>query len=206
MAVFYNSYVTTKQDWLKSKKIIQLVQVGPGEKELAGVPNMRDLVTTDDQRRMLDFMEAPAYVGHGFFRPRRRAGRPRGSAQESVCRDGQRPGIPGRSEKAPDDRQSCHGGKDPVRHRHRHGDPGAVCSPSSARWSRSARRKPARRRSSARRKRTISGRVSMLRPDGLIHEQRRCTRHAYHRFPFPLVAQNVPGASRQARRATPASP
>jgi tripartite-type tricarboxylate transporter receptor subunit TctC len=66
---FYNSYVTTKQDWLKSKKIIQLVQVGPGEKELAGVPNMRDLVTTDDQRRILDFMEAPAYVGHGFFAP-----------------------------------------------------------------------------------------------------------------------------------------
>ena len=66
---FYNSYVTTKPGWLKNKKIIQLVQVGPGEKELAGVPNMRDLVTTDDQRRMLDFMEAPAYVGHGFFAP-----------------------------------------------------------------------------------------------------------------------------------------
>ena len=66
---FYNSYVTTKPGWLRDKKIIQLVQVGPGEKELAGVPNMRDLVTTDDQRRMLDFMEAPAYVGHGFFAP-----------------------------------------------------------------------------------------------------------------------------------------
>ena len=66
---FYNSYVTTKPGWLKDKKIIQLVQVGPGEKELAGVPNMRDLVTTADQRRMLDFMEAPAYVGHGYFAP-----------------------------------------------------------------------------------------------------------------------------------------
>ena len=66
---FYNSYVTTKPGWLRDKMIIQLVQVGPGEKELAGVPNMRDLVTTDDQRRMLDFMEAPAYVGHGFFAP-----------------------------------------------------------------------------------------------------------------------------------------
>ena len=66
---FYNSYVTTKPGWLKDKKIIQLVQVGPGEKELAGVPNMRDLVTTADQRRILDFMEAPAYVGHGYFAP-----------------------------------------------------------------------------------------------------------------------------------------
>ncbi len=66
---FYNSYVSTKPGWLKDKKIIQLVQVGPGEKALAGVPNMRDLVTTADQRRMLDVMEAPAYVGHGFFTP-----------------------------------------------------------------------------------------------------------------------------------------
>jgi tripartite-type tricarboxylate transporter receptor subunit TctC len=66
---FYNSYVSTKPDWLKDKKIIHLVQVGPGEKDLADVPNMRDLVKTADQRRMLDFMEAPAYVGHGFFAP-----------------------------------------------------------------------------------------------------------------------------------------
>ena len=66
---FYNSYVTTKPHWLRDKKIIQLVQVGPGEKELAGVPNMRSLVKTADQRRMLDFLEAPAYVGHGFFAP-----------------------------------------------------------------------------------------------------------------------------------------
>tara|TARA_R110000868_G_scaffold61059_12_gene185774 strand:+ start:1978 stop:3018 length:1041 start_codon:yes stop_codon:yes gene_type:complete len=66
---FYNSYVTTKPGWIKDKKIVHLVQVGPGEKDLAGVPNLRDLVTTADQRRMLDFMEAPAYVGHGFFAP-----------------------------------------------------------------------------------------------------------------------------------------
>lgn len=66
---FYNSYVTTKPHWLREKKIIQLVQVGPNIKGLKGVPNMRDLVTTDDQRRMLDFLEAPAYVGHGFFAP-----------------------------------------------------------------------------------------------------------------------------------------
>lgn len=66
---FYNSYVTTKPHWLRERKIIQLVQVGPNIKGLDGVPNMRDLVTTDDQRRMLDFLEAPAYVGHGFFAP-----------------------------------------------------------------------------------------------------------------------------------------
>lgn len=66
---FYNSYLTTKPHWIKGKKIYQLVQVGPSVPSLKGVPNMRDLITTDDQRRMVDFMEAPAYVGHGFFAP-----------------------------------------------------------------------------------------------------------------------------------------
>ena len=66
---FYNSYVTTKPHWIKEGKIVQLVQVGPSLPDLKGVPNMRDLVTTDEQRRMVDFMEAPAYVGHGFFAP-----------------------------------------------------------------------------------------------------------------------------------------
>lgn len=66
---FYNSYLTTKPHWIKNKKIHQLVQVGPSVPSLKGVPNMRDLVKTDEQRRMVDFMEAPAYVGHGFFAP-----------------------------------------------------------------------------------------------------------------------------------------
>lgn len=66
---FYNSYVTTKPHWIRDKKIIQLVVVGPHVADLKGVANMRDLVTTDDQRKMLDFLEAPAYVGHGFFAP-----------------------------------------------------------------------------------------------------------------------------------------
>lgn len=67
---FYNSYVTTKSHWIRDGKIVQIVQVGPNVPALKGVPNMRDLVTTDEQRRMVDFMEAPAYVGHGFFAPK----------------------------------------------------------------------------------------------------------------------------------------
>lgn len=66
---FYNSYLTTKPHWIKEKKIFQLVQVGPSVPSLKGVPNLRNLVKTDEQRRMIDFMEAPAYVGHGFFAP-----------------------------------------------------------------------------------------------------------------------------------------
>ena len=66
---FYNSYLTSKPHWIKGKKIFQLVRVGPSVPSLKGVPNMRDLVKTDAQRRMVDFMESPAYVGHGFFAP-----------------------------------------------------------------------------------------------------------------------------------------
>ncbi len=66
---FYNSYVTTKPDWIRDKKLIHIVQVGPTLPALKDTPNMRDIVTTDLQRRIVDFMEAPAYVGHGFFAP-----------------------------------------------------------------------------------------------------------------------------------------
>jgi tripartite-type tricarboxylate transporter receptor subunit TctC len=66
---FYNSYVTTKPDWIRDKKLIHIVQVGPTLPALKDTPNLRDIVTTDLQRRIVDFMEAPAYVGHGFFAP-----------------------------------------------------------------------------------------------------------------------------------------
>ncbi len=66
---FYNSYVTTKPDWIRDKKIYHFVQVGPNIAGLEGVPNMRDIVTTDLQHRIVDFMEAPAYVGFGYFAP-----------------------------------------------------------------------------------------------------------------------------------------
>lgn len=64
---FYNSYRTTKSDWLRDKKIIHLVQVGPAIKEIPEVPNLRDVVKTDDQRRIVDFLEVSAQIGHGFF-------------------------------------------------------------------------------------------------------------------------------------------
>lgn len=66
---FYNSYVTTKSDWVKNDRIVHLMQVGPSVPALKDVPNLRDLITDPDQLRMVDFMEAPAYVGHGFFTP-----------------------------------------------------------------------------------------------------------------------------------------
>ena len=31
------------------------------------MPNLRDLVKTDEQHRMVDFLEVSAQIGHGFF-------------------------------------------------------------------------------------------------------------------------------------------
>ena len=64
---FYNSYLVTKPHWLKNKRIYHLAVLGPRIKDLAGVPNVRDLVTTDEQRQMLNFLETGASVGHGFY-------------------------------------------------------------------------------------------------------------------------------------------
>ena len=55
---FYNSYRTTKLHWLRDKKIFHLVQVGPNIKEIFGVPNLRDVVKTDEQRRMVEFFRS----------------------------------------------------------------------------------------------------------------------------------------------------
>jgi len=64
---FYNSYKTTKSDWVRDRKIIHLVQVGPPIKDIPEVPNLRDVVKTDEQRQIVDFLEVAAQVGHGFF-------------------------------------------------------------------------------------------------------------------------------------------
>jgi hypothetical protein len=66
---FYNSYKTTKLHWLRENKIFHLVQVGPPVKDLADVPNLRDVVKTDEHRRMVSFLEVGANIGHGFYLP-----------------------------------------------------------------------------------------------------------------------------------------
>ncbi len=64
---FFNSYRTTKPDWLRDKKVIHLLQVGPTIKDIADVPNLRDVVKTDEQRRIVKFLEVSAQIGHGFY-------------------------------------------------------------------------------------------------------------------------------------------
>jgi len=66
-ASFYNSYKSTKPDWLRDKKIAHLVTMGPRLDELKDVPHLMDLAKTDEQRQMVAFMQAGESVGHGFF-------------------------------------------------------------------------------------------------------------------------------------------
>jgi tripartite-type tricarboxylate transporter receptor subunit TctC len=64
---FYNSYKVTKPHWLKEKTIIHLVQLGPFIKDLPNVPRIRDLAKTDEERRIAQFLQIGAQVGHGFY-------------------------------------------------------------------------------------------------------------------------------------------
>jgi len=66
---FYNSYLVTKMDWVRDRKIIHILQIGPPIKGLENVPNLRDLAKTERDRQIVRFLEAPAEVGHGFCAP-----------------------------------------------------------------------------------------------------------------------------------------
>jgi tripartite-type tricarboxylate transporter receptor subunit TctC len=68
---FYNNYLTTKPDWLREHKIIQLVQVGARIKELPDVPSLGDLAPNAEMKQVARIMEIGPGVGHGFFLPPR---------------------------------------------------------------------------------------------------------------------------------------
>jgi tripartite-type tricarboxylate transporter receptor subunit TctC len=64
---FYNSFVTTKPDWLRDKKIRVIAYMGPKQAALKGVPYMLDLMKTDEQRQIGNFLQTGSQVGNGFF-------------------------------------------------------------------------------------------------------------------------------------------
>ena len=66
-ASFYNSYKSTKSDWLRDKKIIHLATLGPRHPEMKGVLHLMDIARNDDERAMVNLMQAGESVGHGFF-------------------------------------------------------------------------------------------------------------------------------------------
>lgn len=66
-ASFYNSYKSTKSDWLRDRKIIHLATLGPRHPEMKGVLHLMDIARNDEERAMVDLMQAGENVGHGFF-------------------------------------------------------------------------------------------------------------------------------------------
>jgi len=64
---FYNSFKTTKPHWLRDKTIRVLVYMGPKVPDLAGLLHMMDLMKTDEQRAIGNFLQTGSSVGHGFF-------------------------------------------------------------------------------------------------------------------------------------------
>ncbi len=64
---FYNSFKTTKPHWLRDKTIRILTYMGPKDPDLAGLPYMMDLMKTDEQRAIGNFLQTGSAVGHGFF-------------------------------------------------------------------------------------------------------------------------------------------
>lgn len=59
----WSSWKVTKPDWLKNGDIRILVYAGPAPKDLPGVPAVRDLVKSDDDRRIVDLVVSGTELG-----------------------------------------------------------------------------------------------------------------------------------------------
>ncbi|MFN4281445.1 MAG: Bug family tripartite tricarboxylate transporter substrate binding protein [Alphaproteobacteria bacterium] len=61
----WSSWKVTKADWLRDKKIHVIAYAGPKVAELPGVPTLRELAKSDDDRKVLDLITS----GTEFGRP-----------------------------------------------------------------------------------------------------------------------------------------
>jgi tripartite-type tricarboxylate transporter receptor subunit TctC len=66
---YWSGWTTIKQAWIRDKKIVQLVQIGPRIAALPNVPSLIDLMPNDDYRRMVKFFEVSENLGMGFYLP-----------------------------------------------------------------------------------------------------------------------------------------
>lgn len=66
---YWSGFTSVKADWIRDKKIIQLIQYGPKIKELPDVPSLRDLVKPGVERQIVEFIETAENVGIGVYVP-----------------------------------------------------------------------------------------------------------------------------------------
>jgi tripartite-type tricarboxylate transporter receptor subunit TctC len=68
-SVFYNSLTAAKPTWLKEGKIRLLVQLGFKEPAIANVPSLMDLVTKEDDKRLVEAAAGPLTAGRPYLMP-----------------------------------------------------------------------------------------------------------------------------------------
>jgi tripartite-type tricarboxylate transporter receptor subunit TctC len=66
---FYSGYTGAKPHWIRDKKVKFFATVGPSRPEVAGIPQLRNFVTGDENQKMLALLEVGFHVGQSFFLP-----------------------------------------------------------------------------------------------------------------------------------------
>ncbi len=64
---YWTGWTTVKGDWLRAGKLAHLVQYGPRIPELKDVPSMIDLVSSEEGKKMVRFIEVSELIGMGFW-------------------------------------------------------------------------------------------------------------------------------------------
>jgi tripartite-type tricarboxylate transporter receptor subunit TctC len=60
---FWSSWKTTRPEWLKNGDVKVIVYMGPKPKDLPGVPSVSDLVTNEDDRKVVDLIISGTRLG-----------------------------------------------------------------------------------------------------------------------------------------------
>lgn len=66
---FYEGFVGAKSDWIRDRKLNFFFTIGPDIPELKHVPNLKSLMKTEEQKRMLSLIETTLQLGQAFFLP-----------------------------------------------------------------------------------------------------------------------------------------
>jgi tripartite-type tricarboxylate transporter receptor subunit TctC len=68
-ANFYEGFVGARPDWIRDRKLKFFFTLGPDIPELKGVPSLKSMMKTDEERRMLALIDTTLQLGQAFFLP-----------------------------------------------------------------------------------------------------------------------------------------